>query len=381
MSGFKRAFGMVRRAPTPPKIKIDHGQILGALPIAVAMLDDGDGFVFLNYAAEEFFGSSSARLLGQPLSDLLPVDHPVFLVLERARRDGLTVAEHDLVMEGPKLSRRESSIQAAPLPDMPGYVVLTLQDSSAARALDQQMSARNAARSITGMAAILAHEVKNPLSGIRGAAQLLETSAPPADRELAVLIRDEADRIRAMVERMETFGEKKLERQAVNIHRVLEHVRKLAGSGFAARIKFIESYDPSLPHVHGNRDQLIQVLLNLVKNAAEAIAGMERPDGEIHLTTGFQHGVRLTAASRRGRSNLPLFVAVRDNGPGIPEDIRRHLFEPFISTKATGSGLGLALVAKIVADHGGLIDVDSRPGRTEFRINLPVFEDPNESEH
>jgi two-component system nitrogen regulation sensor histidine kinase GlnL len=264
---------------------------------------------------------------------------------------------------------------------VPGHVVLTLQDSSAARALDQQMSARNAARSITGMAAILAHEVKNPLSGIRGAAQLLETSAPAADRELAVLIRDEADRIRAMVERMETFGEKKLERDAVNIHRVLEHVRKLAGSGFAARIKFVESYDPSLPHVHGNRDQLIQVLLNLVKNAAESIAGMERPDGEIHLATGFQHGVRLTAASGRARANLPLFVSVRDNGPGIPEDIRRHLFEPFISTKATGSGLGLALVAKIVADHGGLIDVDSRPGRTEFRINLPVFEEPAESEH
>jgi two-component system nitrogen regulation sensor histidine kinase GlnL len=381
MSGLRRAFGMVRRAPSTTKIKIDHSQILGALPIAVAMLDDSDAFVFLNYAAEEFFGSSSVRLLGQPLSDLIPSDHPVFLVLERARRDGLTVAEHDMVMEGPKLSRRGTSIQAAPLAELPGCVVLTLQDSSAARALDQQMSARNAARSITGMAAVLAHEVKNPLSGIRGAAQLLETSAPAADRELAVLIRDEADRIRAMVERMETFGEKKLERQAVNIHRVLEHVRKLSGSGFAARIKFIESYDPSLPHVHGNRDQLIQVLLNLVKNAAEAIAGTDRPDGEIHLSTGFQHGVRLSAASKRGRANLPLFVSVRDNGPGIPEDIRRHLFEPFISTKATGSGLGLALVAKIVADHGGLIDVDSRPGRTEFRINLPVFEDPNESEN
>ncbi len=380
MSGFRRAFGIVKRAPKPANaFGVDTGQVLAALPLAVVMLDEHDAFCFVNYAAEEFFGSSKALLLDHNLSEILPIDHPIFLVLERTRRDGLTVAEHDLVLEGPRLARRGTSVQAAPLLEAPGYVVLTLQDSSAARALDQQMSARNAARSITGMAAILAHEVKNPLSGIRGAAQLLETSAPPADRELAVLIRDEADRIRAMVERMETFGEKKLERQAVNIHRVLEHVRKLAGSGFAARIKFIESYDPSLPHVNGNRDQLIQVLLNLVKNAAEAIAGMERQDGEIHLSTGFQHGVRLTASSGRGRANLPLFVAVRDNGPGIPEDIRRHLFEPFISTKTTGSGLGLALVAKIVADHGGLVDVDSRPGRTEFRVNLPVFEDTSES--
>jgi two-component system nitrogen regulation sensor histidine kinase GlnL len=380
MSGFKRAFGMVKRIPRPSReLGLNVEQILGALPLAVVVLDEQDVFCSVNYAAEEFFGSSKALLLNTNLGEILPPDHPIFLVLERARHNGLTVAEHDMILEGPRLTRRGCSVHAAPLLEMPGFVVLTLQDESAARALDQQMSARNAARSITGMAAILAHEVKNPLSGIRGAAQLLEMSAPPEDRELAVLIRDEADRIRAMVERMETFGEKKLERHAVNIHRVLEHVRKLAGSGFAARIKFIESYDPSLPHMHGNRDQLIQVLLNLVKNAAEAIAGMERPDGEIHLSTGFQHGVRLSASSGRGRANLPLFISVRDNGPGIPDDIRRHLFEPFISTKATGSGLGLALVAKIVADHGGLIDMESRPGRTEFRIHLPVFEDPPES--
>jgi two-component system nitrogen regulation sensor histidine kinase GlnL len=380
LSGFKRPFGMGKRSSRPHReVGLDVEHILSAVPLAVAVLDEQDAFCSVNYAAEEFFGSSRALLLDAKLGEILPADHPIFLVLERARHNGLTVAEHDMILEGPRLTRRDCSVHAAPLLEMPGFVVLTLQDESAARSLDQQMSARNAARSITGMAAILAHEVKNPLSGIRGAAQLLEMSAPPEDRELAGLIRDEADRIRAMVERMETFGEKKLERQAVNIHRVLEHVRKLSKSGFAAQIKFIESYDPSLPHVHGNRDQLIQVLLNLVKNAAEAIAGMDRPDGEIHLSTGFQNGVRLSASSGRGRANLPLFISVRDNGPGIPEDIRRHLFEPFISTKATGSGLGLALVAKIVADHGGLIDVESRPGRTEFRIHLPVFEDPPES--
>ena len=380
MSGsFKKAFGLVKRNPRAKEIRLDPAQILDALPLAVAVVDEQDVFCAVNYAAEEFFGASKTMLLNTNLSELLPHDHPIFMMLERARRAGVTISEHDLSLEGPRMTRRGCSIQAAPVLDQPGCVAITLQDESAARTLDQQISARNAARSITGMAAILAHEVKNPLSGIRGAAQLLEMSAPPADRELAVLIRDEADRIRDMVERMETFGEKKLERQSVNIHRVLEHVRRLAGSGFASRMKFIEAYDPSLPHVLGNRDQLIQVLLNLVKNAAEAIAGTERQDGEIHITTGFQHGVRLSASAGRTRPNLPIFVSVRDNGPGIPEDIRRHLFEPFISTKAAGSGLGLALVAKITADHGGLIDVDSRPGRTEFRIHLPVYEDPEES--
>ena len=152
-------------------------------------------------------------------------------------------------------------------------------------------------------------------------------------------------------------------------------MRKLAQSGFAPHVRFQENYDPSLPPVWGNRDQLVQVILNLVKNAAEAATQDDQPNPEITLITGFQHGMRLAVPGTTTRLDVPLLVVVRDNGPGIPDDIRPHLFEPFVTSKPSGSGLGLALVAKIIGDHGGLIEVDSRPGRTEFRLHLPVLTD------
>jgi two-component system, NtrC family, nitrogen regulation sensor histidine kinase GlnL len=350
----------------------DPAAILGAMPVPVMLLDPLNRFRHVNHAAEQFLGLSAAWLAQHRLDDLLPGDNPLFMLIEQVRGTEATISDHDLTLESPRLHKRGITVQGSPLPEEPGSVLLVMQDASAARALDRQLAFRGAARSVSGMAAILAHEVKNPLSGIRGAAQLLESSVGPADRELAELIRDEADRIRDLVDRMEAFGEKPIARTAVNIHRVLEHVRKLAQSGFAAHIRFQELYDPSLPPVWANRDQLVQVVLNLVKNAAEAVTqeGIHHP--EIILTTGFQHGMRVAIPGSTERLDLPLFVAVRDNGHGIPEDIRPHLFEPFVTSKNSGSGLGLSLVAKIVGDHGGLIEVDSRPGRTEFRLHLPV---------
>ena len=353
----------------------DTGAILSALPVPVILLDQENRFRHVNLAAEQFLGMSAASLAQLRLSDLVPPDSPLFLLIEQVRQTEATISDHDMTLESPRLHKRGITVQGSPLPEEQGAVLLVMQDASAARALDRQLAFRGAARSVSGMAAILAHEVKNPLSGIRGAAQLLEASVGPADRELAELIRDEADRIRALVDRMEVFGEKPIKRNAVNIHRVLEHVRKLAQSGFAAHVYFQENYDPSLPPVWGNRDQLVQVVLNLVKNAAEAVTQEGNLHPEIVLTTGFQHGMRIAVPGSNTRVDLPLCVVVRDNGPGIPDDIRPHLFEPFVTSRATGSGLGLALVAKIVGDHGGLIEVDSRPGRTEFRLHLPVITD------
>ena len=372
----RRVLQVVSRSRAADKPRLpDPAALLGALPLPVLLIDGQNRFRFANHAAEQFLGVSTSQLAQLRLSDLVPPDNPLFLLIDQVRRGEATVSDHDLTLDSPRLRKVGITVQGSPLPEEPGAVLLVLQDASAARALDRQLAFRGAARSVSGMAAVLAHEVKNPLSGIRGAAQLLETSVSDQDRELTVLIRDEADRIRALVDRMEIFGDKPILRGAINIHRVLEHVRRLAQTGFAAHIRFSEVYDPSLPPALGNRDQLVQVILNLVKNAAEALTGAGTAHPEIVLATAYQHGMRLAVPGSSSRLDLPLVVSVRDNGPGIPDDLQPHMFEPFVSSKASGSGLGLALVAKIVGDHGGLIEVDSRPGRTEFRLHLPVLND------
>jgi two-component system nitrogen regulation sensor histidine kinase GlnL len=361
------------RSPIYPRRNggdIDPTAILAALPDPV-MVVDGDGQIrFINLEAQEFFDVSAARVMGTPLTDLIPEDSPVFHLLEQARLTHSTVCKYGITVETQRIGPHSVTMQAAPLGDPPDQVVLTIHERSIARRIDSQLNHRGAARSVVAMAAMLAHEVKNPLSGIRGAAQLLEENASEDDQILTRLICDEADRIVALVDRMEVFTDgRPLERQAVNIHAVLEHVRRIAQTGFARHIRFIEKYDPSLPPVLGNRDQLVQVFLNLVKNAAEACP---EQGGEIVLSTAYQHGVRLAVAGSDSRMHLPLLVSVADNGPGIPDDLRVNLFDPFVTTKMNGTGLGLALVAKIIGDHGGVIDFESVPKRTIFKVSLPV---------
>jgi two-component system, NtrC family, nitrogen regulation sensor histidine kinase GlnL len=344
--------------------------VLAALPLPVIVIDRGGRIRFVNPAAEQFLGSGAAALCGSALADFVAPHSPLLTLVDSVWRIGNTISEHDILLEGPRFDSRSVTIQGALLSEGADWLVLTLHERSMAEMMDRHLTHRNAARSITGMAAMLAHEVKNPLSGIRGAAQLLEQDADPAGRELTQLICDETDRIVALVDRMEAFSDHRpIEREAVNIHEVLERVRKAAQSGFARHVRLVEDYDPSLPPVHGNYDLLIQVFLNLVKNAAEALPST---DGEITLTTAYRQGLRLTRPGGEGRQHLPLMVSVTDNGGGIPEDLRPHLFEPFVTTKRNGSGLGLALVAKVIDDHGGVIECESQPRRTAFRVFLPV---------
>ncbi len=351
--------------------------VFDAIPNPILIIAQQNSICFANSAAEDFFQTSGSVLCRMGFSELVPFSSPILQSVAQVYKKQGTVLEYSVAIGTPKVGgERIVDVQTSPISDEPGFVVMMILRRSVAQKLDLQLSHQGAARSVAGMASMLAHEIKNPLAGIRGAAQLIESSLGEPDRMLARLICDETDRIRSLVDQMEVFSDERPPvRKPTNIHVVLDRVKQLLAAETMSSLELREDYDPSLPDVYGNPDQLVQVFLNLAKNAREAIQASERP-GEITFTSAFRPGVKLAVPGSNDRISLPLEVCIHDTGTGVAPEIRAHIFDPFITNKQNGRGLGLAFVAKIIRDHGGVVECLPRDRGTTFRVLLPLIQQP-----
>lgn len=350
--------------PLPPAL-----DIFNTLPSPLLVFDPQGRVALANAAAEVFLNMSQQQLAERGWQTIFPPDSLLISLVADARTRQQSIAAYDLVLEFVGGRRARVDLQTGPVQDAEGWLLVSILPRTVSILVDRHMEQKGAARAAEGVAAMLAHEIKNPLSGIRGAAQLLAASASPENRELTSLIISEVDRVRALIDRMEGFTDTRPQSLASeNIHAILGHVRSLAEKGFGRDVVFQERYDPSLPLVYCNRDALVQVFLNLIKNAVEASPA----GGVVTLQTGFRQGYRVRQPGSGQRISLPLEVCVIDEGDGPPAHLADHLFEPFVSAREGGTGLGLALVAKQVAEHGGLVEHDREGGRTRFRVLLPA---------
>ncbi|WP_457649525.1 two-component system sensor histidine kinase NtrB [Profundibacter sp.] len=346
---------------------MSFASLWNALPTPALLIDPDNSITAVNPAAEGFLVTSAKSLTGKQVGERLTINAPLPESLQRVRRTQGPLFINDVEAGRRGRSPQRCNIQITPMaPDDPRLLMLIIprqnKDGGGGPA------SKSAAKSAIGMAEMLAHEIKNPLAGITGAAQLLAMNLPPQDLEMTDLIVSEARRIVALLDQVEQFGNlSPPNRRVVNIHDVVDRARISAQVGFAAHMKIIEEYDPSLPPTRADADQLMQVVLNLLKNAAEAAP---KAGGVIRIRTGFDNGLRLRRSDGSG-APLPILVEIIDNGPGLPPDIANDVFDPFVSGRENGTGLGLALVSKIIAEHEGWISVESEPGNTVFRISLP----------
>ncbi|WP_431471260.1 two-component system sensor histidine kinase NtrB [Sphingosinithalassobacter sp. LHW66-3] len=338
-------------------------ELFAGLPVAVLVIDPDGRIAHANAACELLLNHSERTMVGQPYDAvLLPPE------AYSERRDGHGFSAFDVEIEAVRGSRVRVDFVETAVPDRPGWRIVTLHHAPASRRMTQGAERTAGARAAVGAAAMLAHEIKNPLSGIRGAAQLLRRDGEGRE-ELTGLITTEVDRITALIDRMQDFTDTRpLKLEATNLYPLLDHARRVALAGFARGIPIEERFDPSLPPVLVDSDAFLQVLLNLLKNAAEALDGVTAP--RITLSTAYRHGMSVRAGPGLPRQPLPIEVLVSDNGPGAPTDIAEHLFEPFVSGKPEGKGLGLPLVEKLVRGMGGIVHYLREEDTTLFRILL-----------
>ncbi len=357
-----------------------YPSLLNAIAHPVLIVSETGQIKYVNAAAENFFEMSAPILRRQKIKDLLMFDNPLLSLISKVFEKHVAVNEYEVQFEMPRSKAPKIiDIQACLLEYSSNItdeknLSLMFIERGMANMIESQILSRHSTKSISNMAEILAHEIKNPLSGIRGAAQLLGATANSDDKALTTLICDETDRICNLIDQMEQFSDGRLpEFSSINLHLLIDHVKKIAENGFGKHVKFIENYDPSLPSIRGNKDQLIQILLNLIKNACEAIADIPNPT--IKISTAYKTGLKLKVPSRDELLILPFELTIEDNGAGIKTEYLPHIYDAFVTNKVGGKGLGLALVAKLVADHGAVIDYVGAKAGAKFRILFPLLKE------
>ena len=346
--------------------KPDPQTQIAGLIIAVVLLDPNMNIAEVNHTGEILFGRSAKKIVGQKLFDMVSL-------ADKRLAERISASQEQLIARGISVEmggvRRDVNFTVSPMTNHPGWQVLTISEVKPNESEDDDASAAAELRA----PAILAHEIKNPLSAIRGAAQLLGRKLEDRDRPLARMIHEEVDRIARLIDRMQQLGSRNVEPVApLNLHESVRAAMATVRAAGSEGVELIEEFDPSLPQVLANADALEQVLINLISNARDACR--VAPEPQVVVKTRFVSGLVFNAI-RLGKSvRLPIEVTISDNGPGIDPSIQKHVFEPFVTSKKSGQGLGLALVRKLVRDMSGRIhhERDEKDGLTHFRIHLPV---------
>ena len=337
---------------------------MNALIFAMILIDGEGQIVEANQAAEDLLRTSIKRLTGQLASEVLKIRDARVLGHLSQVDDALVARDISLMVNE---DEKRINLTISPILGHPGWRTITISDIGRNDVNDRSLDEMSS----LGAPSILAHEIKNPLAAIRGAGQLIERKLPPTDKGLARMITGEVDRIARLIDRMQQLGSPLQDAPAAcNLHEVIRAAIATVRAG-GPGIEILEEFDPSLPPVLANQDALEQVLINLISNARDACLETDAP--QVTVKTRFVSGLVLSAIKIGGSIKLPIEICISDNGPGVDPDLRDHVFEPFVTSKKSGQGLGLALVRKLIRDMAGRIgyDRDDRAGLTNFRIHLP----------
>jgi len=351
---------------------LDVDSLLRTIKYPLIIIDNNDSIIASNDDAEMFFGLSRNILNKYKFTTLYPKTSPMYYLIEQSRDKKTTIREYSLIINNIiDHKEREVDIQVSPFEDT-DLLLLIFIERGIAKKFNRQYMQAGSTKSLIEMSSILAHEIKNPLSGIKGAAQLLLDGASDENKSLINIICDETDRINNLINSMEVFSDNtQIKKEKLNMHTIFNHVKLIAENGFAKNVNFIERFDPSLPDIYGNKDLLIQVLLNLIKNSCDAIKD-NQSKGEIILSSSFLSSVRISLPTSNKRLELPLCFSIEDNGGGIDKGLIDNIFDPFITSKKDGKGLGLPIVAKIIQDHDGVIECEQTNKGIKMSILFPI---------